>query len=250
MFKLKPIIFDKFFGRGDKTNDPYKDVNNKGINERYQEILADDWDEELLPLVENILDNTLVPDTAWVRFIPYLENMLGIKPLVEDLAIRRKIIKNIISIYKVKGTLRSYEIVFKILGFTSVTIEDLEFVQSFDSPVTFDDVNRRFDASNCQTCSYYNLHLTGDFLISSELAAIIIRAVEMVEPINAKLYKVTFNDINIDFSIFVAANGDLIYDNILGVVTDFNLSTNGDLSVEDTNPNIYSINNGNLLQDE
>ena len=251
MFRFKPIIFDKYFGRADKASDPNKDVNSKGTNERFQEILANDWDEELLPLVDNILDNTLVPETMLEKFIPYIEQMLGIDSLVDDMSIRRKIIQNIMAIYKVKGTLRSYEILFKLLGFNSVTIEEIEFQQGFDSPVTFDAVTRVFDDSPCQTCSQYDLILTGAMPLTTKLLDLINRAVLLVEPINAKRRKIIYNLAEVEnFSIFVASNGDLIFDPLLQTVTDFNSINDGDLEVTGNQSNSFTTDNGNLLQDE
>ncbi len=250
MFNLKNIIYS-FFERFEKSDDPNKDANGKGTNERFHEMLADDWDSNLLPLLDNILDNTLVPQTVLVEFIPYLESMVGLPALVEDLNVRRKILQNIFQIYRVKGTLRSYDILFKLLGFNSVAIVEIEFEQGFDSPVTFDDVNRTFDDSPCQTCSQYDLVLTGSMPITTELLNLINKAVPLVEPINAKRRKIIYNLEEVEsFVIFVASNGDLIFDPINQVVTDFNSINSGDLEVTGNQSNSFNTNNGNLLQDE
>ena len=247
MFKLKPIIFN-YFGRNDKTTDSNKDSNGKGTNERFQEILASDWDTELLPLIESLIDNTLIATTVWERFIPYLEQAYGIEVLVDDMAIRRGIIKNWIPLMKVKGTYRSYDILFKLLGFEVLNIEDVAITQGLDSQFTFDDPARRFDDDSCNTCSYYNLNLYGSQPLTLQIINLILRAVKIVEPINAKLLKVTFNDIVLDFSIFVEANGDLIFNNELEVPINITLAENGDLIVDSENAQNYFINNGNLLR--
>lgn len=248
-FNLKDTIFG-YFTRYEKDSDPYKDSMGKGTLERFNEMLAEDLDLRLLPLIKGILDNTIVPDTMLDKFIPYLESMLGLEPLVDDLVTRRKILKNIVSIYKVKGTLRSYQILFRLLGFDTVEIKELSFLQGFDSSLTFDDDSRRFDDSNCQPCTYYNLHLTGNFPNIENLYGLIIKAVALIEPINAKLRNVIYNQNVITFSIFVEQNGDLIYDRVPSDPTDFSLLNNGNLLVQSVEAQKFNINKGDLLKNK
>jgi len=247
-FNLKNIIFSLFTPL-DYRMDVNKDANGKGLHQRYEEMLASDMDVELIPYLENFLDNISVPDTVLDRFIPYLEDLYGIPALSSDIEIRRKLIKNIFNILKVKGTKLSYEIVFKILGYSTVEIVEYYPRLTFDSIITFDDPIRTFDSGDCYPCSPYDLYLTGPYsTITSEQLQIILAAVYWVEPINAKLKKVYYNELELEnFTIFIDSNGDLIYDADSDVFTDFNLLENGDLYTNDNH--IFIDNNANLFQD-
>lgn len=245
-FNLKPVVFD-YFPSLYFVDDINKDAEDKGTNQRFHEMLADEWDEKLLPYVYNLVD-TIYAEKTPDKFVPYIEQHWGIyTPLVEDLDTRRRIIKYLPKIYRCKGTLPSYQILFKLLGFSSLSIEDIEFSQGFDSPVTFDDVNRVFDESECHTCSYYNLYLGGGTPMTEELLSLILRAVALVEPINAKLFSITYNDSEISFVIFVAENGDLIYNPIAGDNTNFSVTSRGDLIISGSSVNYYTLlDNGDL----
>ena len=242
MYSLKENIFN-FFSRFEKKADPYKDSEGKGTNQRYHEMLAEDMDSELIPLIVDILDNTLVPDTLKDKYIPYIEDMLGFPVLDEDLNTRRLFIKNAIDIYSVKGTIASYRLVLGILGLYNVEVVTIEETYGFDSPVTFDDSVRRFDVSNCIACSNYELHLQTSKEITKEFIAIIMKSIKFVEPINAKMKYLVINGNYILVKLFVSENGDLIYEAVDFINEDF-LLEKGDLFVQ-SNRN-YTLNSGNL----
>ena len=142
MFSLKDTIFD-FFGVQDKQNDIEKDNDNRGSFERYNRSLGEDYDENVEPLIENFVANTIDPLTADERFVPFLEAMLGNPARVkDDIATRRKMASIATRIYQVKGTVLSYEILFKLLGYDSITITEHIESFGFDSPFTLDDEGR------------------------------------------------------------------------------------------------------------
>lgn len=243
-FRLKNKIFG-YFNPSDYKNDPNK-INGKGTDQRFNEMLAEDWDLNILPKIESLSDNiyTDLPD----KFIPYMEFYWGLEsPLVDNMETRRKILKYLPTIYKTKGTLNSYKILFQILGFSFVEIEDIQVLQSFDSPYTFDDENRVFDKGNCPSCTKYILKLKGPMQMTEDLYQIIIKAVALVEPINAKLYSITYNNSEVTFTIFVRSNGDLVY-SVIGLYIKFELFSNGDLYINDSDAANYYLKNGNLLK--
>jgi len=116
MFLLKNTIF-KLFGENDKVRDKYKDVSGKGILQRYNELLAEEADNYSLPGISLLIDNTIVPNTILEKFIPYAENNIGAPFIIEDFDIRRKFLRFLKRIYRIKSTIPSYEIMFRILGF-------------------------------------------------------------------------------------------------------------------------------------
>lgn len=250
-FLLKEKIFG-FFGREIKIRDSYKDVNGKGILERYNEVMGLEYDTYYSEYIDNLIDNTLVPQTVLEKFIPYMELMFGgLQFSGTDIQTRRKILKFALRLYETKGTKKGYDLIFRLLGFNSVTIVEYDDNYTFDmgnttsapdpSTVGFDDFYRRFD-SKCPTCSAYTLMVYGDMELTSDLQKMIFRADDLERPINADIRSVFYNDtllIGDDLpSIFIDNNGDLQYSNIASPDVDFELTSDGDLTVNKTGYNI------------
>lgn len=239
-FNLKQIIYNELYDSFDVREDINK-IEGRGLNQRYNEMLAEDLDVNVVSLVNNLIDNTIIPSTAQEKFIPYLESLLGLTKLVDSIAVRRKLLSNILSIYKVKGTLQSYEILFKSLGFSDIALERLSKSFGFDSAVTFDDEFRRLDLGKCFNCINYDIRLEGNVQLTEDLIDTIRRAVPLVEPIYAKLNKIYYNNQDIDtFVIFIDDNGDLKYSasspNIM-----LDLDENGDLLISGSESNKYEL---------
>lgn len=246
-FNIKDIIFSKLYPSIDIREDINK-IDGKGLNQRYNEMLGDDLDQNLITRVTSLIDNTIVPSTALTRFIPYLETLLGLEKLVDDIPTRRKLLSNILSIYKVKGTLISYEILFNSLGFDSINLIRRNQSYGFDSSTTFDDRIRTFDLGKCFNCIEYDIELTGDAQLTNDLIETIKNAVKIVEPIYARLNDIFYNGSNIEnFVIFIEDNGDLIYEtNSETVVLD--LDDNGDLLISGASSSRYELDvNGNFI---
>ena len=190
-FNLKDIIFG-FFGSFQVVEDINKDANNKGTLERYNEAMALEYDEEILPLQENIIDNNLVPSTAFFQFIPYLENRVGSTLFMgSSPTARRRVLQYIHRWYAIKGTVRAYELLLGMLGFNVTILEDFTAF-TFDSPTTFDDDVRTFDMS-CNICGNYTVELTGGLTLDPEIIQAIFSIIKFNEPIHAHLSLVTYN---------------------------------------------------------
>ncbi len=191
-FFIKPILFG-LFGVSAKINDSYKDVNNKGINERFQECLAEDYDEEEASYIDNFVDNTIVPEKMLNKLIPLMEQMLG-DPIVinNSVEMRKKIIKFAQRLYEVKSTLLSYQMLFGLAGFDDVTITEYASTSGFDSDITFDDEIRRFDGFD-RACYDYTINITGTIGITLPVYDTVLRIIEYLEPINADLRSVLYN---------------------------------------------------------
>lgn len=151
-FQLKNIIF-KLFGKYEKVVDSYKNSVGKGLYERYMENLADEYDTYTAAAINGLIDNLLVPETMLVKFIPYAEAQIGAPYITDDFSIRRKLLRFLIRVYQIKGTKKSYETMFRMLGFTVdffiTTAEALNFnnyysvvsVSKTGTAVIFDGVN-------------------------------------------------------------------------------------------------------------
>lgn len=250
-FLLKNRIF-ALFGRDIKIRDSYKNAQGKGFIQRYNEVMGYEYDTFYGIYLDNLLDYTLVPQTVLTKFVPYLEQMLGgLEFTGTTIATRRKILRFALRLYEIKGTKKSYDLIYRLLGFDSVTIEEHIDAYTFDSPVTFDDFYRRFD-SKCPTCSDYTIKVYGSAPLTDDLHKMIFRAAELCEPINANLRAVYYNDtllISDDLpSIFVNAEGDLEYNNVAAPEIEFELTADGDLLVNA--PGFELDINGDLLFEE
>jgi hypothetical protein len=201
-YTLKDKIFS-FFGVNAKVKDTFKDGAGKGITERYQECIGEGYDDELKDLVDNLIDNTLVPQTMLSKLIPHMESMMGNPVVVSDaVATRRKVIQFAQKIYDYKSTIVSYQILFRLLGldYGGVSIVIHTPASGFDSPDTLDAPSRTFDGAKC--CVEYSVFLTGSPPLTPELEAAIFRIIEFLEPVNASLRTAYYN------------GADLLYFNI------------------------------------
>lgn len=249
MYSLKENIFG-YFGRHAKRNDTYKDTDGKGIWERYNEAIGEDFDENNGALINNFMDNLLNPFTAEAKFIPYLEGMFGnLVKIYDTIEFRRKVLSFATRILAIKGTPRSYVMLLKMAGFTSVAYAEDFSGSGFDSPVTLDDPERVFDAGVCPTCSSYTLTLTGAMPMDAELKGVISNIINFVEPINARLKQIIYNGEDITtgiISIAVDEYGNLSYNNDNDTGLTLKL-VKGNLMVVGSNASRYFIDeNGNF----
>lgn len=233
-FLLKEKIFG-YFGPDIKIRDSYKDANGKGILERYNEVMGLEYDTYYGIYLDNLIDDTMVPQTVLEKFIPYLEQVFGgLQFSGTTIATRRRILKFALRLYETKGTKKSYDLIYRLLGFDSVTLIEHEADYTFDSPTTLDDFFRRFD-SKCPNCSQYTIKVYGTIDLTSDLHKMIFRAAQLCQPINADIRYVFYNDtllISEDLpSIFVDSAGDEQYDNVASPDTDFTIDSAGDLFV-------------------
>lgn len=211
--QYETLIFPRFFTHYDKETDVYKDANDKGVLERYNEIAGWHIDEDIKPLIDNLLQNTIVPATALSRYVPFIESGLGFKRSTNNLYLsgaipmRRAVLEVIHKLYDVRGTIKGYEIPFAMLGMTSVVLTEHANIGGFDSLITFDDPVRTFD-STCNVCSEYSIALTGSMAVTTDLLDAISSIIAFNQPINIRLRAITYNggsllthpDFNSDFN--------------------------------------------------
>lgn len=196
---LEKFLFEKlplFF----KTFDSNKDSNDEGTLERYLSIFGKELDDEAIPLIDNFL-NEVDSTTAQSKFLNYISYTLGTPPdILKSEPIYRRILTFIVSVYKIKGTKKAYELFFKILGFNAQIIEHpLPPIYLYDNQHAMDDI-ARFDFGACITCSDYSIileNVNGNCLIptsyniSPTTLLQIKQSIAFNEPVNAKLRSVT-----------------------------------------------------------
>lgn len=252
MFSLKEKIFD-LFGVEARRNDSYKDENGKGLWQRYNEALAEDFDEQLYSYIDKLLDYTLIPETVRPNMLAYLEDMFGEPVVIDDtIESRQRLLRFVVRLYQLKGTARSYEILVKLMGLDSVTITEIEGGGGFDSAVNFDDPERRFDSEAFST-GKYSLHITGTLELDQELKDKIKSVVRFCEPINASLAEIFYNAVAIRLEairLYLDNEGYMWYDNTNNPDLEARL-VEGKLILDGPDAEKYRIDeNGNLIYTE
>lgn len=169
-------------------NDTYKDSEGKGILERFIGVCAKYLDEEVMPDIDNFMD-CLDVDVANPIFLNYLWEYFGFFPYSygvithgepytqENLekwmkesrgyptADYRKLLKYAISLYKIRGTQKFYEILGRFYGvtFTLTEVDDTTKASlvdaigdgsvNYDMISYFDTAGVRFDTeTDCWEC--------------------------------------------------------------------------------------------------
>lgn len=182
-----------------KVNDTYKDVDDRGLLERYLEIFGKEVDDEIFPKIENYLD-IIIPLETPEQYLTALGFTLGSPPdLLNDPNLYAKVLAYIIQIYKIKGTARAFELLFQLLGY-SITVVELPPSETvlLDSLNILDD-GLTFDAG-CPGCSGYEIIINtllnpgeGDCdeqsheAVDNTILATFIKIIEFNQPINADL---------------------------------------------------------------
>lgn len=193
---LKNIIIS-YFNRIDVVHDINKDGNGKGTLERFNEVVAEEYDIFTEPLLVNLLDNVHNSLICSEDYLLYLQSSSGNNNLLLDfdLSTKRLVQKYLRSFYKIKGTKKCFEALYNLIGFSVIITEHVSVYSLDHDTFTFDDDNRTFDQS-CSGCSEFSLDLTRHSgvlpITDSELQAIY-SIVLFNTPINAQLREVTFN---------------------------------------------------------
>ena len=193
---IKDIIFG-LFGQFYKKTDSYKDEDDKGVFERFNEALGEEMDEGLLPLSIGLIPNVINPRTMFEEFLIAAEGDKGNDTLYlqGDVSWKRLVQQYVSRLWRIKGT---WTFVKVALGWRGLTcnITEVFTAYSFDSPETFDDDLRKFDGG-CPTCSTFTVDIarldeTTTPLGSTEIAAVL-SILQTNTPINAEMTALTFN---------------------------------------------------------
>lgn len=136
---FRDYIFKNLFPYWYQENDSYKDNAGKGILQRFIEVCAEYFDNEVMPEIDNMVDNIDVDKTStlflnyiWQYFdyIPYAYGVLvNNSPYTKDninswlsnpegfpKADTRAILKYAVSLFKIRGTYPFYRILGRFYG--------------------------------------------------------------------------------------------------------------------------------------
>ena len=193
MFILKNIIFN-LFGVDAKVRDTLKDGSGKGIWERYNDSVAEDYDDNVNLLITDLMNNVIVPLTMFVRFLDIQNEALGDLPVPStDVKVKRKIIQYFNILGTIKGTAKSYKMLFSFIGVNLDTVIELDPGFGFDhDDSTFDFDDRTFD-STVSSCGFYSFELSGIAAISPDLESAINIINDYLKPLNSDTVEIKYN---------------------------------------------------------
>ena len=262
-FSFRDNVWSKWFPRFYHDHDTYR-TNLGGILERFVKICSEYFDDIMIdhtnePGLDNIIE-LLDPDTTPELFMNYLWEFLGEIPYGYGLVIQnkeynkdditdwlrsdtyfransRKLLKYAISLYKIRGTLRFYQILgkFYYVRFTLIETENGGFpgdplpLPTYDHLViaTFTQINNQENVSyyprgngiqvragypdgDCYSCLYYALKITvssieyGNWVSAGKVDVVkntLVQIVEKYLPVHCKLARYADNSLKVIWDI-------------------------------------------------
>ena len=158
MVSFKKFLYDQF-PVFIKRDDTLKDLTGKGLFERYFDIFGEEIDDVIFPEADQYLDiiDITINDS---KFINHVSDTLGRPPdIFQDEDIYRKLLVFIVTVYKVKGNIDSYQLFFSLLGFNVSIIEHFQKDIKYDVGLLYD-FNPDGDVlhdNDCPSCTDYSL---------------------------------------------------------------------------------------------
>lgn len=132
----------------------YKDVNGDGLLKRYLRVPGMELDANFMPFMDNFL-NLIDLIQCDDKFLPLIGGILGYPPSISgDNPTYRKVLAYAVAIYKVKGTLKSFQILFNLIGLDidiKEAVPKKEVKYDLDPAAIYDN-NNIYD-SDCDHCS-------------------------------------------------------------------------------------------------
>lgn len=218
------------FGNWKLKEDSFEQ-DGKGVWQRFNELLSEDLDA-LVSLIDDLIANLYKYDTVKSEYIAFVFDSFG-NYLNWDLyseAQKRSMLSVLTHLHNIRGTKRSYKILLRLIGFTEVNlIEDFQ-LNSFDSPLDFDSVERpTFDANRlCSNCRFYDLELaTASGTVNDLQMLQLYDIVTFLEPINARLRRILLQGFDISQNRYIY----FVFNN-LGELTYVKLNDDLDVSFE------------------
>ena len=192
-WKYKDRIFS-LFGSWYAQTDSYKDVDGKGIFERYQELFGDDLDD-LVTKLENTVQSLVSPSSFLLPYYRFLIAHMGCTLQVgsaEDL--KRRMLKVITTLYDHRGKVSNYTYCFDLLGITfNFELLFPDVIKGWDSPLAFDDDDRLFDSWDIVENNDVSIVLYGDAPFTAELWDAIVSILNFNTPYYMRLRRVIYN---------------------------------------------------------
>lgn len=142
-----------------QINDSYKDINQDGLLKRFLQVPGLELDENIIPFIDNFL-SLIDFVNCDEKYLPLIGSILGYPPSLDGTSeTYRKLLAYVVAIYKIKGTLQSFQILFNLLGLSVIIVEDTP-----GNGIHYDQTNVKYDNTpmqqydtSCDNCSGYSL---------------------------------------------------------------------------------------------
>lgn len=173
--------------------DTMKDQSGRGILIRFLGMLGISLQEDLVDKLENLI-NELDPETATTKFLSLLAFTVGnpVDILGTDESFRLRL-SQAISLYKLKGTVKSYKLLFNLLGLEVGVFEDFPPQMYYDTDLKYDS-DLLYDNDPCSVlCIPYKLLVAqngGPVNLTGDMIDALYAAINDIEPINAQLTEI------------------------------------------------------------
>lgn len=194
--------FFKQFPEVYQSGDSYKDTSGEGLLQRYLRTFGLELDDEIVPYIINFSD-IWDYQVCEAKFLPLIATLLGSPPSFDsDADNYRKVLAYAVAIYKVKGTIRAYQIMMGIMGFSiDILFDDPKVKITYDEPVIYDEEPdpEQYD-SECDYCTDYWIAYNKDNEVADpDILAKLANVICFLQPINAKfqgwILNITLEDI-------------------------------------------------------
>lgn len=188
-FSLKDIIWN-LYGGWEQRSDTIKNATGKGVRQRYNELIAEEYDENTQALIDGLVSNLIQPFTMFASFLPYWEEIIGAPISGMSIADRRKFVAFAIKFNQAKGTITGLKLLYARLG---VECEVLEVFDAGGFDAGGFDVEGGFDKSECQQfCGNYTIQATGLLASSGVLTSLLLKLAMVNNPINAMITEIVY----------------------------------------------------------
>lgn len=192
--------FPSFFQEQDSYKDSDPENEGRGLLQRFIELFARYTDEELIPAIDNFVENLRDVDLVESDLLPYLEEELGVDLFItQDIPTRRRVLKLFMLIASLKGTKLGYTIAIKAMNFPNLIIYEVDVETYFDNPLP---------TAGCNRCVEYDVIVDASLrVIEPDVVDTLFAIARYNEPIDCKLRFFVYNDNNI-IPNFVTFNYD------------------------------------------
>lgn len=188
-FSVKDNIWKIAFNDYHRKNDSLVDQTGRGITQRFVETLFAYWDNQTLPLVENLVENLVLPTTVLPELLTYLEDSLGINLIIDSsLPNRRNIAKYWYDLCQTRSTPLGIEATVRLMVFPSLKIYTVETLPFYNYPLPYAAKNAYFE---------YEIRITGSLMaITPNIVRSFQGIADWHEPINWKMLPtgIVYND--------------------------------------------------------
>lgn len=190
----KDTVFS-LYGSYVSTQDSYHDAEGKGLFERFNEILGQDLDDEVITAIQGLLDEMIVPATMQEKFIALLMSQIGFTPVMNISREKKtKLLGMLRTLYDRRGLENCQNTLLSFMGITSVEHvgKEVYTVRGLDSTLSLDS-GRTLDSTKSSTF-YYDFKLKGTEQLSESLIESIMSIIWFNLPYYVILMRVYYND--------------------------------------------------------